>query len=117
KLEARPVQVTAVSSEIPRAITVAYDYRRLEVEAEPFEGEPPPVEEKPDPGDAGAEVVVEDCPGVEDAAGRCSMPSSGTIAVTLHNAGRSSLAVYDRPAPPIDPTQCNVALVTLIPVG
>ena len=114
-LEGDAVQVTALSSETPRATAVAYDYRRLEVDAVPFANDPPPS--MPDAGVDSASEVVEECPGVEDASGRCSTPSSSPIAITLHNAGESPLSVYERPASPIDPTQCTLSLVALLAPG
>ena len=110
------VRVRAVSAELPRAVTVAYDSRTLEVTASTFPSAPSPA-----PDDAGAPPPDdgESCPGVEDLTSNACAPASdaGGTAVRLHNATQNPLSVYELLPGVVDPNPCQPSLLTLVPAG
>lgn len=110
------VHVRAVSAEVPRAITVAYDRRTIEVTAASFPSAPAPID-----ADAGGPAPDdgERCPGVEDLTDNACTPASdaGALAVRVHNASANPLSVYELSPGVVDPNQCQPSLVTLIAAG
>jgi hypothetical protein len=129
--ELKAYEITAVSDEKPRAVGVAFDFERLEVNASPFDGDPPPPEPdlapqtdaaaptepgstEPGPTEPGA---TDNCPGVVEVSdGRCSEPTTATR-VRFVNTSDSPLSVYEDLPDIIDATRCVPSLKALIPVG
>lgn len=110
------VRVIARSDEPPRAVTMAYDYRVLEVAAAAFPSPPAPPDldagSEPDPGPA------ESCAGVEDlSANACPAADGRTIAVRVHNASPNPVSVYELTPGVIEPTQCLPALHAIVRPG
>lgn len=116
------VRVTAHSSETPRAISVAYDRKLVEVAATGFPSTPQPV----DPVDAGIDSGGEplppppdDCPGVEDLTmNECGPEPPGRgVSVRLTNGGPNPVSVYELRAPIVDGQPCQLALLALVRSG
>ncbi len=129
--ELKAYEITAVSDEKPRAVGVAFDFERLEVNASPFNGDPPsPEPDLAPPTDAAAPTepgstepgppepgAADNCPGVVEVSdGRCSEPNTATR-VRFLNTSDSPLSVYEDLPDVIDPTRCVPSLKALIPVG
>ncbi len=107
------LQVIAVSSAVPKAVAVAYDFKRLEAQAAPFTTQP----SVPDgglvdagPRDAGAvdaspvdaaPPFVEDCPGLVSLASptACNPETVDTIAVDVRNDRPNTVAIRVYAAP------------------
>jgi hypothetical protein len=106
-------QVIAVSSAVPKAVAVAYDFKRLEAQAAPFTTQP----SVPDgglvdagPRDAGvrdadapdvgavdaAPAFVEDCPGLVTVAdpNACAPAAAGNVELTVRNDRPSTVVAY-----------------------
>lgn len=92
--------VTAVSEETPRAVSVAYDYKQLEVEATAFTSPPGPSANGGSGGSGGSggapSVVVEDCPGVTETPGACSEPGTAPMNLQVVNNTPDPITVYRR---------------------
>lgn len=111
------VRVRAVSAELPRAVTVAYDRERVEATATAFPSAPSPVD--PGPGPTDPLPAEEDCPGVEELATNACPPSpdAGTVSVRAINATDGPLSVYASLPDPITPESCLPSLVALVAAG
>lgn len=110
------VRVRAVSTEVPRAVTMAYDRQRIEATATAFPTAPAPA----DP-DAGAKdpPAEEDCRGVEDLATNACPPLSdaGVVAVRVINTTTKPMSVYASIPDPIPTGSCLPSLVALVAAG
>ena len=102
--ERRDFEIVSTSGEVPRAVAVAYDRKRLEVQAVPFDSAP--VVPDAGTGDAGS-TFQESCPGVIDlAAQECSVAGGAAVTVRLWNNTANPVSVYERPENFADPSQC-----------
>lgn len=109
------VRVTARSNEVPRAVTTAYDYQRLEVEARAFPSAPRPIDED----DGGPALERESCPGASElAAVECSsVTDAGSVSVRMQNQRTDPISVYELPPGLVEPSRCELVLVTLLDAG
>lgn len=111
------VRVRAVSADLPRAVTVAYDRERIEATATAFPSAPAPTD--PGPGPTDPLPAEEDCPGVEDlAANTCPpTPDAGTVSVRVINTTDGPLSVYASLPDPITAGSCVPSVVALVAAG
>lgn len=116
--EVKTYQVTATSNKKPRAVTFAHDYERLEFGASPFPGAAPPPQPSPvmtaEPEPEPTPPTM--CPGLEDVATGCS-ESTTSLRVRVVNNSPSALTIYEDSPGVIDPAQCTLSLLMLVPVG
>lgn len=112
--ELKTYTVQAVSTKRPRAVGVAYDFERVEVNAAEFKGAVPEPEPEPQPE---PEPAIEDCPGlVEVTDNRCSDAGEEMVRLQLYNNSESPLSVYESTPAVSDPAQCVAELRALIPM-
>jgi hypothetical protein len=117
--ELKTYDVVAASDKKPRAVSIAYDYRRLELAAAPFPSAAPPAqpspvmttEPEPEP------PAATECPGLVDAPTGCSEEPTTPMRVRIVNNTTGPLTIYEAPPHVFDPAQCSMALRTLVNVG
>lgn len=116
--------VVAVSNEVPRAVAVAYDFKRLEVTAVPYaEDSEPPTKPEPEPEDPKDDEPPEnhdglwlDCSGAEkDVAPSCTPPTGEPITVRFRNERSRSVDAYELIPLVVPAGQCIPSVVAIVP--
>jgi len=110
------VRIVAASAEIPRAITIGYDRKPLEVGAVGFPSAPDPVA-PPDAGSLPSTPPTESCAGVEEVPQNvCSPVSPGrALDVRFYNGAGGPVSVSQLLAPAFEGQPCVPQLLAIVP--